>query len=328
MSWHVLTWISFCSSPSRQGTSLVAITYIFILSFKKLWMVPNKIPNAFWTSQTEILLFFEDKFPHSVHIFICSAHQWISQMFSIFYTASELQKPLKNLCSFNSTFFKNYLQHFESFRTIFTSLSQILMQTCFLGTPKLQMGQHMCVFKQTLLHVQSQVPQLHSKQAVTQQPQHHLHSIWTVCASSSRSVIFTDDTPLCYLNSVIPYTNTTTVIIKTVLFLQNLLHVSANKAIICSILLLPSSVLFCNSCARWWSSWPNMYWIFVKTEMFFLIIKLAVCLTGLLENNSTVSSNGQSWNYLIAPYISPHSIYQLVFQKKTNCVISEYKLNF
>lgn len=42
MSWHVLTWISFCSSTSRQGTSLVAITYIFILSFKILWRVPNK----------------------------------------------------------------------------------------------------------------------------------------------------------------------------------------------------------------------------------------------------------------------------------------------
>ena len=112
MSWHVLTWISFCSSPSQQGTSLVAITYIFILSFKMLWKVPNKIPNAFWTSQTAILLFSEDKFPHSIHILICSAHQWTSQMFRIFYTASELQKPLKNLCSFNCLFFKNYLQHF------------------------------------------------------------------------------------------------------------------------------------------------------------------------------------------------------------------------
>lgn len=180
MSWHVLSWISYCSSPSRQGTSLVAITYIFILAFKMLWKsVPNKVPNAFWTSQTAILLFFEDKFPHSIHIFIRSAHQWTSQMFSIFYTASELQKPLKNLCSFNSLFFKNYLQHFESFCTIFTSLSQNLMQTCFQGTPKLQMGQHMCVLRQTLLQY-NHVSQPHSKQAVTQQPQHHLHLMVTV----------------------------------------------------------------------------------------------------------------------------------------------------
>jgi len=155
------------------------------------------------------------------------------------------------------------------------------MQTCFLGTPKLQMGQHTCAFKQTLLQYSHRCHSfIPSRQWLSNLST--IHTQWAVCASSSRSVTFTDDIPLCYLNSVIPNTNTTTVVIKTVLFLQNLLHFPANKAIICSILLLPSSVHFCNSCARWWSSWPNMYWIFVKTEMVFLR-KLAVCLTGLFR---------------------------------------------
>jgi hypothetical protein len=54
--------------------------------------------------------------------------------------SSTLLLNFKNLCSFNYLFFKIYLQHLESFCTIFTSLSQNLMQTYFLGTPKLQMG--------------------------------------------------------------------------------------------------------------------------------------------------------------------------------------------
>ena len=215
MSWHVRTWISFCSSPSRQGTSLVTTTYIFILSFKMLWGVPNKIPNAFWTSQTEILLFFEDKFPtQSTYssVLLTNGHPNVQHLLHCFWTSKTTQKPrffqLPVLQKLPPTFWK-FLYYFYQFKPKFNADMLFRYTKIANGTT------HVCT-QTDITTVQSQVPQFHSKQAVTQQPQHHLHSMGTVCASSSRSVICTDNTPLCYLNSVIPYTNTTTVIIKPV----------------------------------------------------------------------------------------------------------------
>jgi hypothetical protein len=125
-------------------------------------------------------------------------------MLSIIYT--ELQKPLRNLSYFDSLFFKNYLQRSDSFCTICTCLSQNLMQTHLLGTPKLPIGQHVCIQTDTTT-VQSHVPQPHFKTTETTTASAPV----TVCASSS-SAICRDDILFCYHNSVISYTNTTTVV--------------------------------------------------------------------------------------------------------------------
>jgi len=183
----------------------------------------------------------------------------VQHLLHCFWTPKTTQKPLffqlPVLEKLPPTFWKS-LYYFYQFKPPFYANMLCRYTKTANGTT------HVCI-QTDITTAQSHMSQPHSKQAVTQQPQYHLlHSMVTVCVSSSSSVIFRHAIPLCYLNSVIPHTNTTTVTIKTVLFLQNLLYVSASKAIImpsCSILVLPSFVHICKSCACWRSSWSNMY---------------------------------------------------------------------
>lgn len=133
--------------------------------------------------------FFEDKFPHSIHIFICSAHQWTSHVQNLlhcFWTSKTTQKPLffqlPVLQIVPPTFWK-FLYYFYQFQPKFNAGMLSRYNEIAKGTT------HVCI-QTDITTVQSHTSQPHSKQAVAQQPQHHLHWMVTVCASSSNSVYF------------------------------------------------------------------------------------------------------------------------------------------
>jgi len=328
MSWHVLTWISFCSSPSRQGISLVAITYIFILSFKMLWrsQIDSKCILNFTNSNFPVFWRQVPSLNPHIHLF-CSSMDIpnVQHLLHYFWTPKTTQKPLffqlPVLQKLPPTFWK-FLYYFYQFKPPFYANMLCRYTKTANGTTHVRIQTHITT-------AQSHMSQPHAKQAVTQQPQYHLHSVVTVCVSSSSSIIFRHAIPLCYLNTT--QHNTTTVTIKTVLFLQNLLYVSASKAIImpsCSILVLPSFVHICNSCACCQSSWPNMYWIFVNTEMIFFYKISCVfdwIMYRIIQQCHLMVSLETIWSH----HIFHHTAYtNWSFERRQTVSSLRYKINF
>jgi len=201
MSWHVLTWISFCSSPSRQGISLVAITYIFILSFKMLWrsQIDSKCILNFTNSNFPVFWRQVPSLNPHIHLF-CSSMDIpnVQHLLHCFWTPKTTQKPLffqlPVLQKLPPTFWK-FLYYFYQFKPPFYANMLCRYNKTANGTTHVRI-------QTDITTAQSHMSQPHSKQAVTQQPQYHLHSVVTVCvSSSSSSVIFRHAIPLCYLNS-------------------------------------------------------------------------------------------------------------------------------
>ena len=84
-SWHMFTWLSFCSSL-RHSTNLAEIWRLFRLSFGVLW---TEIPNMSetWWMESDYSV-FEDKFtldPHLHQFLLVDGH-----------TTDEFEKPQKN----------------------------------------------------------------------------------------------------------------------------------------------------------------------------------------------------------------------------------------
>jgi len=103
--------------PSQQmGHKLAAIWLLFRLTLKTLWTDskwPSEHVSNFMYSDSSLS---EDKFLHSINIFVCFAHWWMFHKNGIFnrsYTVFELVKPLKT-CVLPLVSFLNLFSTFQS----------------------------------------------------------------------------------------------------------------------------------------------------------------------------------------------------------------------
>lgn len=130
---HGMWWHNFPSDTHSAGKVTIwwqSNTCSYLLSkHSKLTQSNTQYVSNFKHGDPSVS---EGRVLHSVHIVICFACQWTSCACAIFsrdHITSELEHPLKNLCSPYSLL-TNSFQHLTFCSTVLSSLKHNLLQTC------------------------------------------------------------------------------------------------------------------------------------------------------------------------------------------------------